>query len=248
MPRSYRIPIYVEPLFELLRFLGVEQKAVGQHLGASKSHVSMWASGDCALSQRQALPFLRFVTDKLMEADRQAKAHSRPLRPARRVPAHAGARSLLNTPPLAVQPPQREIPAPERTTYDEFRDKVNALLGQWELALMRARGDIHRIYCEQVEILETYKPQDSHDLFKLPQADLARIERATRTIQRCLRFRAQLESPPEERPWVDGPPQPAYFPVVHLWTVAAKADLWLDDEADRKYIDYIQELVQDRRE
>jgi predicted transcriptional regulator len=195
MPRSYRVPIRVSALFELVRFLGIEQNAVGQHLGATKSHVSMWAHGTRPLTVRQGLPFIRFLASKLVEADQRAHAQSRPI-----------GKSLLS----------------QRTTYDDFRSKVNTLIARWGLELMRARGDITNLYREQVRLLETYLQQD---LFKLPREELARIEEASREIQRCLRYVAQLEHLPGDRPWVDGPPAPDWPPVAYLWNIASIAGI-----------------------
>jgi transcriptional regulator with XRE-family HTH domain len=224
MPVTYRVPIYVRSLFELARLLGIRQQAIARHLDTTRSNVSMWAHGSRALPVRQGLALVRLLADKLMQADREAKTQARPLYPTRRVT------SLLSSPPLTVDV---AIPPSTRTTHDQFRAKANAIIGQWRLELMRARGDITQRFVEQVRILEAYKEQD---LFAIPPQERAGIDEANREIERCLRYVDQVEQAPETRPWGDGPPMPDYVPVVHLWTAAAMVGIWPEEE-DRKYFE-----------
>jgi predicted transcriptional regulator len=71
-------PVYVNKLFELLEFLGIEQKAVVKVLGASKTQVSLWAHGKRPIPKKQALPFIWFVSDSITDALQQAMAETHP--------------------------------------------------------------------------------------------------------------------------------------------------------------------------
>jgi hypothetical protein len=163
-------PIYVAKLFELLRFLRVEPRAVIQEVGLDKHTVSRLTHGARPLPKAYVQPFFRFVHTKLLEGLAEAKARDRPL----------GSTALTG----------------KISSSTLFEREVMDRLAAWELELYDRKGDLTQAVQRSLEELASYRTQD---VSKLSTEDRRRLYETTQRLRKDLRVSSFLRDAPTER-------------------------------------------------
>lgn len=163
-------PIYASKLFELLRFLRVDQHIVVAEVGLDKHTVSRLAHGTRPIPKAYVAPFFRFVGTKILEGLTLAQARDYPL----------GATVLTG----AI------------TSAALFEHEVMGLLAQWELELYDRKGELTQSVQQSLEALASYRPQD---VTKLSTEERRRLYETTQQLMKDLRASSFLKDPPDER-------------------------------------------------
>jgi len=162
-------PIYVSKLFDLLKFLDIEQQAVVRELGASKTQVSLWAHGIRPIAKHFAAPFVRFLALHLTERLVTEKAQSRP----------RGTTVLTGG-----------------TTYDTWAFQAMSLLAAWHTELLGKSGALEESLRQHVQQLHADVAQGVR---KRPVNEFHEIVQRAKEIVRELRFLSYLDHRPEDR-------------------------------------------------
>jgi hypothetical protein len=148
-------PMYVNELFQLLEFIGVDWKVVGKHLGAPRTPLTLWRYGRRPIAKAYAAPFLRFTIEAVDQALAKAKAEDRV--------THTG--SLLSMSSTAV----------------DFEAEVRDFVARWERELVHTTGEIDRDIQKWLNVLLEYRQQEAS---KQPAFDLQRAFFAAKRLQR----------------------------------------------------------------
>ena len=189
-------PIYVAKLFELLKFLEIEQRAVGKALGVSKTPISLWAHGKRPVPKAQAVPFLRYVDRAIREAIERERVRQYP----QEVP-EADMWAQMRSMSLEEAKTHHTAWVTEKVGREAALPlcrELNSRLYLWELELAASRGILAQEIHGGIRRLLPYAQQDP---MKWSQAERRALHEKVLELAKHIRYLEQLLDRPEEREW-----------------------------------------------
>jgi hypothetical protein len=185
---------YVRELIVLLRELGIDHRAIADHLHVARSSVASWAGGQRAVPQRHLLDFVDLVAAAIEAAC-----------------ARAGEAPVETSPSLLHDGSARAQCA--RT--------LHAQLDRWEVELYKTSGRLAEEYQRHARLLLSYLHQDPD---KLNQAERDQVKTAGYGIARTIRALAHFHNRPEETDGRILGRVRSDSPLVHFWELASRVN------------------------
>jgi hypothetical protein len=226
-------PIYVGKLFDVLKFLEIEQQQICRQLGASKTQVSLWAHGKRPIPKAQAWPFIQFVWSAISAALTRAMD-------AQRGPGESSTEVFDRA---AAMDPQEGQAMVDAWLQEDVRQQaklplsrqLNEVLYTWELEIAGAKGDLSRAIQASIRRLMPYEKQD---LMTCSREERRELQEASLALVRYFRYLEQLLDRPSEREWPRSP-GPDMHPIAYLNQLGAWAGIRSDEPANSEADDGI---------
>jgi transcriptional regulator with XRE-family HTH domain len=225
--------VYVSKLFDVLKFLEIEQQEVCRQLGASKTQVSLWAHGKRRLPESKARPFIMFVWAAISAALSRAMD-------ATRGPGESSKEVFDRADAMDPQEGQAMLEAWLRENVRQqaklpLSRQLNEILYTWELEIAAVKGDLSQRIQANIRQLIPYEKQDP---MTWSQQERRELQEASWALVRSFRYLEQLLDRPEEREWPRAP-GPEMHPIEYLNQLAGWAGIPRDEPANRQADDGI---------